>query len=447
MSDTYRVTINGEEYDVDADTPEAAQRKVANLYGSPVPFKDGSRPPVQHTPRELAEGALEGAPMVGATVGGIAGATPGAALGAAGGEAVRQIGRRAMGQPSATGLIQRATGMDPDSPMAAVTGLAAEAALGGSAEKAAQLMRWASGAFKGWADKSRWALLRPGSTAADEASGIALAERMKTEGVAPSFSGRAEQVERAEAALADATRRRATAETGHADDVVNAESVVERVTEQIPEKLPGGDIPRVGRPQRGAAGRVADDVQDALAEIGGGGYDVPFPAAQTEKRRWDALLQDFYESGRATPSPSLKPTKGAADAWRAAIADQYPDIGAANLRESELIDIARMLKAAQRSEQLGSPAVAGSLASGVGAGATGRTSIMAAALSRLGLTSPRFTSMSAAGKDLAARLLADPKAQQAYIRMAQLSTFDPEAIRRRQEAARLLAQGEGVTTP
>lgn len=448
MADTYAVTINGEEYEVDAESPQEAQRRVANLYGQPVPFKEGFRPPVQHTPREMAEGALETAPAIGGTVGGILGNAPGAALGAAGGEAARQLGRRALGEPAATGLVaERVLGLDPDSPAAAVTGIGVEAALGGSAEKIAQAMRWASGALKNWAGKSRWALLRPGALPTDEASGLALAERMKTEGIAPGFSGRAEQVERAETALADASKRRAAAEVGHEGDIVNAESVVERVIGQQPATLPSGEIPRVGRPQRGAAGRVADDVQDALATIGGGGYDVPFPAAQTEKRRWDALLQDFYESGRETPSPSLKPTKGAADAWRAAIAEQYPDIGAANLRESELIGIARILKEAQRTERLGSPAVAGSLASGVGAGATGRTSIMAAALSRMGLTSPRFTSMSAAGKDLAARLLADPQAQQAYIRMAQLAAFDPEAVRRRRDAARILAQGEGVIAP
>lgn len=445
MSDTYAVTVNGEEYEVDAASPQEAERKVHNLYGSPVPFKEGFRPPVQHTPRELAEGALEGAPMAGGMAGAALGAAPGAALGAAGGEAVRQIGRRAMGEPAATGLIQRAAGMDPDSPAAAATGIAAEAVLGGSAEKIAQAMRWASGALTNWAGKSRWALLRPGATRADEASGLALAERMKTEGIAPGFSGRAEQVGRAEAALADASSRRAAAEAAHAADIVDAEPVLKRVVGQIPENLPGGGIPRVGRPERGAAMRVADDVSASLRDLGG--LDVPFPAAQSEKRRWDSLLKSFYERGAVAPSAAQAPTKGAADAWRAAIADQYPDIGAANLRESELIDIARMLRMAQQSERLGSPAMAGSLASGVGAGATGRTSILAAALSRLGLTSPRFTSMSAAGKDLAARLLADPQAQQAYIRMAQLAAFDPEAIRRRREAAQLLNQGEGVTTP
>lgn len=448
MADTYAITVNGEEYEVDADTPQEAERRVKSMYGETTPFKEGFRPVAQqHTPRELGEGALEAAPAIGGTIGGIVGNAPGAAFGAGTGEAVRQLGRRAMGESAAPGMLQGAFGLDPDSPAAAATGIGAEALLGGTGEKIAQAMRWAAKALPNWARQSRWALLRPGAKPADEATGLALADRMKAEGIAPGWSSRAEQVGRAEAAKADASTRRAAAEVGHENDFVNAESVVDRVVGQEPPVLPGGAVPRVGRPQRGAAGRVTDDVTDVLSTIGDENYNVPFPAAQTEKRRWDALLQDFYESGRAAPSPSLKPTKGAADAWRGAIAEQYPDIGAANLRESELIDIARMLKAAQQSEQLGSKAVAGSIASGVGAGATGRTSIMAATLSRMGLTGPRFTSMSAAGKDLLGRLLADPQGQQAYIRMAQAATFDPEGIRRRREAARILRQGEGVIAP
>ena len=447
MSDTYGVTINGEEYEVDAGSPEEAQRKVANLYGQPVPFKEGFRPPVQHTPRELAEGALEVAPAVGGTAGAALGAAPGAALGAAGGEAVRQIGRRALGQPSATGLIQRATGMDPDSPAAAATGIAAEAALGGSAEKIAQAMRWASGALGDWARRSRWGLVRRAANPRDEAKFAELTSRLESEDIAPAFSGRAEQVSRAERRLADARATREAVEASHAGGTVNAEPVLQRAVDYIPEKLPGGEIPQVGGGARSAARRVAEDVETSLRSIGGGGYDVPLPKAMAEKRRWDDILSDFYAKGRTEPSPQLKPSQNAADAWRGAIADAYPDLGAANMRESELITIARLLKEMQGLEARGTAGAAGQVAAGIGAGAAGRTGVPASIFARMGVGGPRVTSLTARGEALLGRLLADPAGQQAYIRMAQLAAFDPDAIRRRREAEKLLAQGEGVTQP
>ena len=442
MSDTYGVTINGEEYEVDAGSPEEAQRKVANLYGQPVPFKEGFRPPVQHTPRELAEGALEGAPMAGGMAGAALGAAPGAALGAAGGEAVRQLGRRAMGAPAATGLVTDLTGMDPDSPKAAAANIALEGLLGGAGEKMAQAARWAKSTLSNWATKSRVSLLGP-SSAIDQAQARELAERLATEGIAPAGSSRARQVANAQARLSEASSARKAVEQSHAEDSLNASRVLDEVLAQEPKRLPGGEIPQVGRPERRAHRLVAEDV---LASLSGGG-ETPLPVAQGEKRRWDALLQSFYERGALTPAIGQKYTKGAADAWRGAIADAFPDLGTANLRESELIDILRLLQTQQTAEFVGKRSIAGPAAAAGGAGAAGRWSIPAAVASKGLLSGPRFTSMSAAGKDLAARLLMDPAKAQMYVRLGSLATFDPDAIRRRREAEKLLAQGEGVTQP
>jgi len=415
-----------------------------------VPFMP-TKFPSPARPYDAAADALnltELLPAAGGTVGGALGNAPGAALGSATGEAARQLIRRAAGEPAATGLLQRKFGLDPSGSGAAALGIGAEAALGGTAEKLAQAMKWAGQNLTDWARKSRWGLLSKGATAADEARGLELADRLESEDIAPAFSSRAEQVSRAERALSSADDARRAVEAAHEGDLVNTESVLDRASGQIPRKLPGGEVPRTGRPQRGAAERVADDVQTAIEGMGGGGYDVPLPAAQSEKRRWDALLQSFYETGKVTPSAAQAPTKGAADAWRAAIADQYPDLGAANLRESELIDIARLLRSAQQAEMLGTRSQAGQAAAAVGAGAVGRMSIPAAFAARMGLTGPRALSLSAAGKDLLGRLLvAGAPEQQAFIRMAQFATFDPEAIRRRREAERLMNQGKGVTTP
>jgi len=414
-----------------------------------VPFMPTRFPPSRqpYDPKADVLNLTELLPAAGGTVGGLAGAVPGAALGSASGEAARQLIRRVAGEPAATGLIQRGTGMNPDSPMAAATGIAAEAALGGSAEKAAQIMRWASGAFGDWARRSRWGLVRKAASPRDDAKFMELTQRLESEDIAPAFSNRVEQVSRAERALADASATRKAVEAVHEGGTVGAEPVLDSALDFIPAKLPGGEIPQTGGGARSAARRVAEDVETSLRSIGGGGFDVPLPAAQSEKRRWDALLDRFYKEGKLQVSAAQAPTENVANAWRHTIAEAYPDLGAANLRESELITIARLLKDMQGLELRGSAQAPGQVAAAVGAGAVGRTAVPASIFARMGVGGPRLTSLTAVGEDLLSRLLADPQAQQAYIRMAQLAAFDPEAIRRRREAARLLAQGEGVTTP
>lgn len=101
-----------------------------------VPFKEGWRPDEAHTPAQVAENVAETLPAAGSIYGGITGGPGGAALGGGGGEAARQLIRRMLGLPPATGFVQELTGQDPNSPGAALTGIAAEAGGAALGEKA-----------------------------------------------------------------------------------------------------------------------------------------------------------------------------------------------------------------------------------------------------------------------------------------------------------------------
>jgi hypothetical protein len=281
------------------------------------------------------------------------------------------------------------------------------------------MIKWLQGALGRGAKRSFGNLLQPAKQVDREAV-MDLAGRMEKEGIAPALSSRSTQVSNAEKALTDATANRKAVETKLAGKTVPAKSVLDASIESIPETLPGGAIPKTGMAQRKAANRAAEDVATALEAHGGTG-DVPFEAAQSEKRRWDKLLASFYEGGRDKVPEGVAHTKKAADAWRGAIANEFPEMGAANLRESELIDVTRLLKEAQKRVEREGVIGASQEASAIGAAAAGRYSIplMETAKAVAGAGRGPISSGSAALKRTVANLLTAPYAtRQTWMRMA-----------------------------
>lgn len=107
-------------------------------------------------------------PGVAGTIGAIAG-TPAIGAAAAGaGEAVRQGIRKSVGAAPATGFVQDKLGLDPNSPTAVATGIAAETLGAGAMNKFAKFLGGAvAPKIREWALKTYARGLAPGDTAAE----------------------------------------------------------------------------------------------------------------------------------------------------------------------------------------------------------------------------------------------------------------------------------------
>ncbi len=350
-------------------------------------------------------------------------------VGGAAGEAGRQVLRRVVGAPAATGVTQRALGLDPDSPEAAVAGVAGEATAGVAGGMAERFFRGARNFLRKSELRSLMNILQP-SKARDVAKWRQLGNRMVKEGVAPAGSSRTTQLARAERALGESSADRASIEAGLKGSEVPVDDVVNRVVGEIPEMLPSGAPSRVGAVPRRAAERSASDVLDVIEATSPRGTTVPFEVAQKEKRRLDKLLERLYEGGRENVPATLRPTKVAADAWRHTISEAFPDLGTANLRESELLTITRLLKGAlEKAEFQGGLGVASQEAAAFGAGSVGRMSVPAMVAAKAGVTSGPFASLSAAAKRTMNKLLAAPQhTSQAWVRVADFFNKDEEAV-------------------
>lgn len=108
----------------DLSAPAApAATPAPSGFRAPITLPFG-RAGLKVTPESLTEWL----PAAGATAGSFAPAPGlGTAGGAAAGEALRQLIRKSQGEPPATGFVQQATGLDPNSPEAMAAGVAAEA--------------------------------------------------------------------------------------------------------------------------------------------------------------------------------------------------------------------------------------------------------------------------------------------------------------------------------
>lgn len=369
-----------------------------------------------------AAGALDNLPMTGAAIG-TPGGPGGVALGGAAGESFRQLIRRMAGLPAATGMIQKFTDMDPNGPLAAVTGIGAEAALGPVGEVVNKATSAVTRPISNWlgdsALRSLNNLLQPG-TQVEKSKALELATRMQTEGIAPIFSTRSGQIERSEGALADALiglrdQERILSSQGAQ---LNTDPILEKVVNATPMSLPGGDIPLSGKAQRMAALKTFEDMVTAT----GGNQQVPLELGLHERARLDELLKSFYATGRENVPVAAAPTKIAADAWRAEINDTFPELGSANSRVSDLITITDLLKQAHyESRRVGGLGTAGQEGAAMGAAAAGRTSIMAMMLGKAGITSGPIASLSAGGKQLLSNLLKHGSTgAQAWLRLADI---------------------------
>lgn len=168
MSNIYTVEIDGQQVDIEGDRPpnEAEARAALAAHTGRAHTSDGgylrgaesigATPWYQqnipvgfgHQLPFSAEDAAEALPAAAATGAALLATKNPIAAGAFGGvagEAGRQLFRRAVGAPAATGVVQRAIGADPDSPEAAVAGLAGEGvanfAAGASGEIAHNALR------------------------------------------------------------------------------------------------------------------------------------------------------------------------------------------------------------------------------------------------------------------------------------------------------------------
>jgi hypothetical protein len=374
---------------------------------------------------KTGEEVTELLPMAGATAGGAAGSLPGATGGAAAGEAARQGIRAAVGLPPGTGIVQKLTGMDPESPEAMLTGLVAESAvtpvIGAAARGAGNVAEW----FNRSSLRSIINLLQP-RTQRDKVEALKLAARVVHEGIAPSGSTRAAQLETAKKLTEEAgqdvsqelVRLRGSGVEVPTTDVLTA------LRAAVPKKLPAGEIPEADAALRRAAERVLRDTEKVVA----GRDNVPLGVAVRERRRLDRILRSFHQSRRTRVPATQEFMKVAADNWRNAIHETHPSLGIKDTRFSELLNVTRLLRDAYeesiRVGGLGSSAAEGASA---GAALAGRQSILFMNTAKASIGTGPWASMSSKGKRLFAKILqAGAPTAQAWLRLA--DKFDvPEA--------------------
>lgn len=254
-------------------------------------------------------------------------------------------------------------------------------------------------------------VLKP-STPIERDAAIQLADRAVKEGITPMGTSLKGATETATQKAASATAERSGIEAGLQGQRLDVAPVLQEAQDAVPQSVTSGRraLPlQQGRSQVKGANAALADVEATL-KANRVGYpkstQVPFEVGQEEKRRLDDLLASFYEGGKANAPVAAQWTKKSADAWRRAIADQFPELGAANLREHELIQIRTMLDRAAKAAQLeGTPI--GAMGAAIGAGAVGRMSVPAMVASKLGLSSAPFLTSSAGVKRGIAALLQD----------------------------------------
>lgn len=365
-------------------------------------------------------GSMENIPAVGAALGS-GGGPPGVALGAAGGESIRQLLRRSLGLPAATGLMQHLGGMDPNSPEAAATGMVSEALTGPAADITSAALQGVGN----WAKKSSLRnlinLLQPGKAREKEAA-MQLAERMSDEGIAPALTFRETQVKNAQTALNEsipALKAEQNTLTHQGAQIPTAD-IVAKVRAQVPDLLPGGGVPETGMALRNAADRVVSDVENSLGGANNLASHVPLDVAISEKQRWDELLKGFYNTGRDVVPEAKQFTKVAADAWRKAIHETYPQLGVLDAKVSDLISINNLLKdALNESIRVGGLGTAAQEGAATGSFLVGRPSILAMAAAKAGISSGPWASLSSSAKKMLSEILKGGAATtQTWLRLA-----------------------------
>src|SRR5574341_1038537 len=422
----------------------AAYARGAEAIGEPPIYQrrriPGTSIDLPFSLEDVAE-ALPAAAATGAAFLGTRSPVAAAAAGSAAGEAGRQLLRRGMGAPAATGMVQRATGMDPDSPEAAVAGFVGEATLGATGARVARLLRGAAGGAEHSAERAVVRDILGGArTEREIEEAPKLAKRALAAKLLRSSTTRG-RLARAEAALgkATATADVETRAARQAGTLVEAEPVLTAIQGELPASIPGSGVARKAtRAERNAVLKVLDDELSAIVNTGGRsatGTAVPADVALGEIKALDAAL------GKAG-------VKAGVDAFRVQLRAVLPELADARLEKHELIMITEMLER-QLGEQFTARGAVHPAAGVLGAAAIGRPAPAAAraASAIAGMTAP----LTIPARYLFAKLAAGgANTAQLWLRAANLFGLnrtteqeirDRERNRRAQRALRQQAEG------
>jgi len=255
-----------------------------------------------------AGAVLDLLPGIGATAGGVAGASgtlgagtlPSAAAGGMAGEAIRQLIRRSVGAPAATGLVQKFTGQDPDSASAAATGIAAEGIGGWLGSLPIPALSALGKALPRWAQRNAAVALGYGGSSADDAFEHVPYLLKRKDVFVPGGPNKPEDlVKRLESIVKDAGQEKGRLLAGELGDVrVNPDEVRQSVQDEI-RKLQIHTGPDPVTPP-GAKGAVTarekgiemfDEAQRQAAETAGKRVAVPGKVHD----RLSALSKDLGE--------------------------------------------------------------------------------------------------------------------------------------------------------
>lgn len=361
------------------------------------------------TEQEGFENLMELAPAIGAAAGTAVAPGPGSVAGGTAGEAARQLFRRMTGKPQATGVMQRAFNLDPNSPEAAAAGLAGETTAGVMGAGASKLLKWLSGAHLKSATRSIIRDLLGGArTERQIEEAPRLAARAQEEGIVGlrGFTQEARK-KQAEKALADATAKTAieTQKAVQAGADIEAMPVLDAIQGEIPTLTPGGMVRKASMPERRAALKVLDDELNAVASTGRGptGTRVPVETVLDEIKALDDQLEAMYRRGAMDPALGKKATKAGVDAFRVALRNELPELADARLRKHDLIMITQMLADVQKSG-FTARGMEHELAGTAGAAAVGRYGPAGSAL--FARAARGLAPLTIPGKQLLAKLLA-----------------------------------------
>lgn len=482
MSNIYTVEIDGQQVDIEGDRPpnEAEARAALSAHAAsadprlqkptfspqhtdsigPTPWYRSNRVPGTSIDLPFnVEDAAEAFPAAAATGAALlATKNPGAASVAGGvaGEAARQLFRRTVGVPQATGIAQRALGLDPNSPEAAAAGLGGEAAAAlagvGASKAAGALGRGAEHSAERSIVRD---VLGGARTEREIVEAPALAKRAQAAGIVKNWTKRG-RLATAESALSNASGAqdaayRAAKATGKG---VEAGPVLDAIQDELPTSIPGSGAPRkAAAGERRAAGRVLDDELSAIANKGGGvtGTEIPLDTTLGEIDALDAQLKPMYDRGALDPALGKKATQAGRKAFAAQLRVAFPELADARMTTHELMTIRDMAKRVVDGE-LQSRGGGHQVAGTVGAAAVGRYGPAASGVfsSMAGAAAP----LSIPARQLAAKVLSGgAKTAQFWIHAADFAGLNTDddivktAERHRKAATALSNQAKGVVAP
>lgn len=436
----YTVEIDGKQVDIEGDRPpnegEARAALAAHVGGGvtqstptqfglnkatgigPTPWYQSRRIPGTSIDLPFsAESAAEALPAAVAGGAALLATDNPAAAGVAGGvagEAGRQLFRRAVGVPAATGVMQRHFGLDPDSPEAAAAGLGGEALAGVAGAGAGKAM----GALASGAEQSaQKAVIRNvlgGAVGEREvANAPSLAKRALASGIVNKWT-KSGRLAAAESALgkASATQDAEYAAAKATGNGVEAQPVLDAIQSKLPPSIPGGGTRTAAAPERRAATRVLNDELNAVANTGGGktGTEIPLDTTLSEIDALDQQLEPMYRRGALDPAHGKVATQEARKAFASQLRTAFPELADARLAKSELLTIREMAQRVVDGEWKpgGSDGVAGAVGSAamgkIGPASRGIISSMASATAPLSIPARQILAKIMAGGSRTAQL-------------------------------------------